>query len=522
MVNTGLLILTNPAKVAKLLPIIKKHVLKTLYIQYFPDKNILYSTSYSQLPFNKLNGPCYSHIVANIYASASSYSNCLDVRVLLLSLKNSSGSTIRTKRPVELVIFDETYNTNDVNTLMQDYLDNMSIDCEFLMLNQKNQELSCVKSSTNVQSSDGKVYKNVVLGGTFDRLHTGHKIFLSEAILRCSHELTVGVTDSNMIQRKILWELIEPCSKRIALLQDFAEDVDPSLKYYIVPITDIYGPTKDDPSFELIVVSEETKKGGDLINHRRTENNLRKLDIHVVKLAEDPDHNEHEEVKISSSNNRMRLLGTRLKQPNRTEKPIQPYIIGLTGGIASGKSSIADKLQKLGAGLINCDFIAHALYAPGMNCYHKIIDTFGNKYLNQDGQVNRNALGSLVFNDKSELEKLNKILWPAVLEEAKNQVNELNKKGFKVVVVEAAVLIQAGWQQVFHEIWTCIIPYDEAVKRLMNRNNLTKEEAEKRILVQPGNIEQVKNAHVVISTLWSYEVTQQQVERAWNEVIRDL
>ena len=77
----------------------------------------------------------------------------------------------------------------------------------------------------------------------------------------------------------------------------------------------MYGPTKDDPSFDMIVVSEETKKGGDMVNVKRAENNLKKLDIHVVKLVEDSNHQEHEEIKISSSNHRMRLLGTRLKEP---------------------------------------------------------------------------------------------------------------------------------------------------------------------------------------------------------------
>lgn len=114
---------------------------------------------------------------------------------------------------------------------------------------------------------------------------------------------------------KILWELIEPCSQRIASLKDFVEDIDPSLMYNIVPITDVYGPTKDDPTFDMIVVSEETKKGGNIINEKRVENGLKKLNIHVVTLIEDKDALEHEEIKISSSNNRLRVLGTRLKSP---------------------------------------------------------------------------------------------------------------------------------------------------------------------------------------------------------------
>ena len=95
-------------------------------------------------------------------------------------------------------------------------------------------------------------------------------------------------------------------------------------------------------------------------------------------------------------------------QKNYTGEFPKPYIIGLTGGIASGKSSIATKLQKLGAGLINCDTVAHSLYAPGMKCFNLIIETFGPKYLTEDGQINRKLLGALVFNNKVSFKILTK------------------------------------------------------------------------------------------------------------------
>ena len=80
------------------------------------------------------------------------------------------------------------------------------------------------------------------------------------------------------------------------------------------------------------------------------------------------------ESKVSSSNQRIRLLGTKLKAPEIGNKPLKPYIIGLTGGIASGKSSVAEKLQKLGAALVNCDKIAHDLYLPGKKCFDMIVE----------------------------------------------------------------------------------------------------------------------------------------------------
>lgn len=202
MANTGLLVLSNPAKVRKLLPVIREHVLKTLYIQYFPEKNGLLPGNYS-LSASRLRAPCYAQTVANIYAIASTFSTpCLDVRVLLTSMKNSSVSVINTKRPIELVIFDQTYSTNDANTFMQDCLANTSMGCRFMTVGNERPDDASSAPET-ISEDDVRVYKNVVLGGTFDRLHGGHKILLSEAILRCTDKLTVGVTDTNMLTGKL-------------------------------------------------------------------------------------------------------------------------------------------------------------------------------------------------------------------------------------------------------------------------------------------------------------------------------
>lgn len=96
------------------------------------------------------------------------------------------------------------------------------------------------------------------------------------------------------------------------------EDIDSSITLEVVAIDDMYGPTKEDPALEMIVVSQETKRGGDKVNEMRYKKNLSKLDVHVVELAnDDHPHSENEEAKISSSNHRIRLLGTRLKAPVR-------------------------------------------------------------------------------------------------------------------------------------------------------------------------------------------------------------
>ncbi|CAL7935219.1 unnamed protein product [Xylocopa violacea] len=462
----------------------------------------------------------YAQIISNIYMDTSAISARLDVRVLLTTIKNSNVSIINTKKPVEIVIFDQICSKKEADSFIQDYLANTSMGCNFVTFN-GDQRLEQADKATLCVNQE-KTYKNVVLGGTFDRIHNGHKIFLSEAILRCTEKLTVGVTDTNMLSGKLLWELIEPCPTRISNLKNFLEDVDTSITYDVVPIEDMYGPTKFDPTFEMIVVSEETKRGGDKVNEMRERMNLNKLDIHVVKLVSDENHRAHEESKISSSNQRMRLLGTKLRPPRIEDKPLKPYIIGLTGGIASGKSSVAKKLEKLGAAVVNCDTIAHDLYSPGKKCYDAVVETFGSNILKSDGFINRKALGNIVFNDKVQLNKLNNLVWPIILEKAKEQINNYYAEGFDVIVMEAAVLIQAKWQHRCHEIWTCIIPQEEAIKRIIERNKLSETDAKSRIQVQPSNTEQVNEANVVICTLWDYNVTEEQVQQAWNETIAFL
>ncbi|KAH0948898.1 hypothetical protein HN011_006343 [Eciton burchellii] len=518
MANTGLLVLTNPARVRKLLPVIQRHVLKTLYIQYFPEKNISVSGNYN-IATSQWRNLQYSKNIADIYINTSMITPRLDIRVLLTNIKHPTISTIKTKKSVEIVIFDQLYTKEETNSFI-DCLANRSTTYSMVTYNDDQEQNNCEDIEYAIQ--DIKVYKNVVLGGTFDRLHNGHKIMLSEAVLRCTENLTVGVTDINMISGKLLWELIEPCTQRISKVKEFLEDVDSSITYDVVPITDMYGPTKENPAFEMIVVSEETKRGGDKVNEIRLQNNLSKLDVYVVKLAADEHHNEYEENKISSSNQRIRLLGTRLQPPRIDGKPLKPYIIGLTGGIASGKSSVAEKLQKLGAGLINCDKLAHDLYLPGKDCFHAIIKHFGSSILDSNGFIDRKILGDIVFNDKEQLEKLNKLIWPLILREAEKQINILFSKGYEIIVIEAAVLIQAKWQNICHEIWSCIIPQNEAIKRVMDRNGLSEEEAKLRIQIQPDNTEQIKEANVVISTIWSHEITQKQVEKAWKELISAL
>lgn len=307
-------------------------------------------------------------------------------------------------------------------------------------------------------------------------------------------------------------------------VREFLNDVDSTLIYEIVPIQDPFGPTATDPDLDLIVVSSETMKGGEKVNEIRRGKSMKELDIYSIPLVEIKEVLKEKEKKVSSSNQRMDILGSQFKQPfPRPNLPQRPYIIGLIGGIASGKSKMTERFDKLGAGIIDCDKLAHSLYEPDEECYQAIIDAFGKEILEESGRIDRKKLGGIVFADNEKLQLLNSIVWPNLLKKSKQRVKELNEvEGKEIVILEAAVLLQAGWETECHEIWSCIVPSEVAVQRIVERNNLSEEEAKARIAAQMKNAVVVEHSNVVFSSLWSYEYSQVQAERAWFELLRRL
>lgn len=492
MANNGLLFISNAAKAHSACIRASKFVYKVLYVK---------------IKGMESNLPVVSKQIVNVYSKVQSN---LDVRLMLRS--NESTKEIKTNHPIDLILYDKEM-AEEVEKLKKSVVN--------------------VKSGYRIQSIDTEdlpqdfsedpvqMYEYVALGGTFDRLHNGHKILLSQAVLRTTRQLTVGVTDVNMIQSKKLWELIEPVEQRIKEVFNFLKDINPELEYNVFPLRDIYGPTKDDPKFQLIVVSEETVPGSVKINEKRKEIGIQPLDVYVIGLAQDshPERTDEEEEKLSSSNQRMRLLGTLLRPPvPNPDIPDWPYVIGLAGGIASGKSNIAEKLKAKGAAIVNCDTIAHDLYKPGLPLNRTISQVFGEDVITENGEVDRRRLGQIVFGDHKELEKLNALVWPAVIEEAERRIRALGESGHRVVVMEAAVMVRAQWYRRCHQLWAVIIPPDEAIKRLHKRNGLSEEEARQRVEAQPSNLEQVAHANIVFSPFWSYRYTQSQIDRAWEHL----
>ncbi|CAD6191009.1 unnamed protein product [Caenorhabditis auriculariae] len=354
-------------------------------------------------------------------------------------------------------------------------------------------------------------YKKVVLGGTFDRLHNGHKVLLSKAAMLASESITCGVTDKTMILKKSLFEMIEPVEKRIADVVEFVEDVSDTVRVLAEPIPDMYGPSTRVQDLEAIVVSEETRKGGDAVNKKRQENGMSVLDVVVISLVEANDE-VMKESKVSSSSRRREALGTLLRPPYDIPRAAgRPYMIGLTGGIASGKSNIAKYLAtKPDFQVIDCDKLAHGCYEPGSRLNQEIAQTFGEEVV-KNGVVDRRKLGGIVFGNKDLLRQLSELVWPHVYEKVESIVASSDKK---FIVIEAAALVEAGWRKNLPELWTVFVPEAETIRRVVERDNVSEEQAQARMRSQITNKERIDESNVVFCSLWAYEETRAQVDRA--------
>eukprot|EP00744_Colponema_vietnamica_P002241 GILI01003564.1.p1 GENE.GILI01003564.1~~GILI01003564.1.p1 ORF type:complete len:215 (-),score=45.20 GILI01003564.1:473-1117(-) len=186
------------------------------------------------------------------------------------------------------------------------------------------------------------------------------------------------------------------------------------------------------------------------------------------------------------------------------------FTIGLTGGIASGKSNAARVLQKFGAQVIDADKLGHAVYQPGSSGFAKVVSAFGADIVNpEDNTINRRVLGAKVFGNQEQMKKLTDIVWPEIANLARSQIESLKAENVPLVVLEAAVLFEAQWEDHVNEIWCCVVPPDVAKTRLMARNNLSEEEAVKRISSQLSNEERVQRSRIVVETTGSLADTEE-------------
>jgi dephospho-CoA kinase len=196
------------------------------------------------------------------------------------------------------------------------------------------------------------------------------------------------------------------------------------------------------------------------------------------------------------------------------------HIIGLTGGIASGKSTVAALLEKLGAVIIDADLLAREVVAPGEPAYQSLVKAFGTEILNADRTINRESLGKLVFADPEARRRLESITHPAIGRRAEERLADLDRSGTPVVFYMAPLLIEAGVASRVDEIWVVYVDTETQVKRLMERDRSNRADALRKIAAQMPIDEKIKFGKVVIDNRGTPEETERQVREVWEREIK--
>lgn len=192
-----------------------------------------------------------------------------------------------------------------------------------------------------------------------------------------------------------------------------------------------------------------------------------------------------------------------------------PLLIGLTGNIGTGKSTVAGMLAELGAEAIDADKVVHQTMQAGTPVHAAIVSAFGPEVLAPDGEIDRRRLGDIVFADPAALARLEAIIHPAVIEEVDRRVASSSAVA---VVVEAIKLIEAGMADGCDSVWVTTCRPEQQVQRIAEARGLSRAEAEHRVQVQPPQEEKVARADVVIDTSGTLAWTREQAVAAWEKL----
>ena len=190
-------------------------------------------------------------------------------------------------------------------------------------------------------------------------------------------------------------------------------------------------------------------------------------------------------------------------------------LLGITGNIACGKSTVLRQLRELGAHTIDADLAIHDILRKGGPAYAPVVAEFGQGILHESGEIDRRALGRIVFSDPARLRRLEEIEHPIVrkvIDEAIRQARE------QVVVVDAIKLIESGWADKCDEVWAITCRRDQQVERLMRTRGYSQEKSDTRINAQAPQEAKVKRADVVIDNSGTKSHTREQVQMAWDRL----
>lgn len=193
-------------------------------------------------------------------------------------------------------------------------------------------------------------------------------------------------------------------------------------------------------------------------------------------------------------------------------------VIGLTGGIASGKSAVSQMLSELGAVVIDADKVGHDAFCPDTDAWREVVSTFGQGVLGRDREIDRSKLAAIVFGDPEALERLNLVMHPKMRQIVERRIEALRREGAEVVVLEAALLIEANWTDLVDQVWVTIASEETVIGRLCSQKGFNEEQARARIRSQMPLVERSRFADVVIENDSDLDSLRRRVERLWQEI----
>jgi dephospho-CoA kinase len=198
------------------------------------------------------------------------------------------------------------------------------------------------------------------------------------------------------------------------------------------------------------------------------------------------------------------------------------HVIGLTGGIGTGKSTVAAFLEKQGATILNADRIGHEVYVPGRPAFHELVEAFGREIVGEDGNIDRKKLGGIVFSDPKQMTRLNSVVHPRMKGIMREKLQDLARSGTEIAVIEAAILFEARWDDLADEVWVTSAPPEIAAQRVAERSALSLEQVKKRIKSQMSDEKRVSRANAVIDTSGDMESTITNAREKWDDLQRRL
>jgi len=194
-------------------------------------------------------------------------------------------------------------------------------------------------------------------------------------------------------------------------------------------------------------------------------------------------------------------------------------IIGLTGSLGTGKSTVAKQFKALGAIVLDADKIAHEVMRPGKEAYRKIVKTFGRKIVKSDKSINRSQLGEIVFGKRGYLKKLGKIVHPKIIQIMNGRLKSLSRKGSnRVVVLDAPLLIEAGLTGLVDYLVVVKTDRKTQIKRCIKKTGLSRKEIQSRIKAQMPMGEKIRLSDFRIDNSGTKNETKREVRKIWQKV----